>query len=258
MKIIPSIRSTTKSLARLTTIAVVLSLWGCFAEGTKLRKPADLLLTTAITENGDSGWCQVRFHVHWPEDVSPSWHADLLIAHRIAAPPLKRFLPEVKLWRFHRRAIRDEHGHQFSLIFYSSQAVARDLIREILANPTANQLLEDGTLEDISYDDPQGLTRTQTEDTSDESWPVPVQKSWPYYIMGVSRMWLELIQEIEANLSTENQEASPKNLLEHYAEVDQTITSIWQQDGQHVFLHHLSGLFAYEPLIIRDRRYMQF
>ena len=27
------------------------------------------------------------------------------------------------------------------------------------------------------------------EDTSDQEWPVEIQRSWPYFIMGVSQSW---------------------------------------------------------------------
>ena len=41
-----------------------------------------------------------------------------------------------------------------------------------------------------SYDDTSQITKPNIGDTSDLNWSSPVKKSWPYFMMGVSQMWL--------------------------------------------------------------------
>jgi hypothetical protein len=44
-------------------------------------------------------------------------------------------------------------------------------------------------------DDPARLGKKEIADTSDPSWPPSLQQSWPYFIMGVSVMYLDLAQQ---------------------------------------------------------------
>ena len=34
------------------------------------------------------GWWNQRFRMKWPENKEPSWHIDLVLAHKIIAPVL--------------------------------------------------------------------------------------------------------------------------------------------------------------------------
>jgi hypothetical protein len=69
-------------------------------------------------------WWFAKFRLHWPVEEQANWHWDLLIAHKIVAPALTLYNDEIRLWRFHRRAVRDQAGHQFSFIFYASADTA--------------------------------------------------------------------------------------------------------------------------------------
>ena len=42
-------------------------------------------------------------------------------------------------------------------------------------------------------------------------------------------------------------------LLADYATVHQQVVSVWENNGQHAFFHHISAVFGYEPLIIHHR-----
>jgi hypothetical protein len=67
--------------------------------------------------------------------------------------------------------------------------------------------------------------------------------------MGVSALWLGLIDEAMAENPGEAGEI--RALLERYRTADARITTIWNKEGQHAFLHHLNALFGYKPLLIR-------
>jgi hypothetical protein len=205
-----------------------------------------------------NGWWYARFRMNWPPDTEPVWYPDLYIAHQILRPLLMAHQSEIHLWRFHRRAARDGAGRQFSFIFYTTPHTARNVFQTLQSNPTASNLKFSGVIDDIIYDDPAMITRPNIEDTSDKNWPVSIQKSWPYYIMGVSQMWLELIVQVADNKMKNNSFTSIKEMEILYRQIDETMTNLWQKQGRHAFMHHLNALFGYKPLIYYEKRYLSF
>ena len=76
--------------------------------------------------------------------------------------------------------------------------------------------------------------------------------------MGASQMWLDLISQMARDEASTNAELSFDQLDEHYAGAGAAITSLWQNEGRHAFLHHLNALFGYEPILIIEKRHMRF
>jgi len=111
-----------------------------------------------------------------------------------------------------------------------------------------------------TYDDTSVITRPNIEDTSDRSWSSAIQKSWPFYIMGVSEMWLNLVSEValETSRAGGKTSASVDEQLRFYEQVNASIDRMWKEEGQHAFLHHLNAIFGYEPLTVREKRLMSF
>ena len=109
-----------------------------------------------------------------------------------------------------------------------------------------------------AYDDTGAITRPNIEDTSDRSWSPAIQKSWPFYIMGVSEMWLNLIREVASQTSGGKTPATVEEQLRFYEQVNASIEQMWKDEGQHAFLHHLNAIFGYEPLTVREKRLMGF
>ena len=105
--------------------------------------------------------------------------------------------------------------------------------------------LESGRLTRVTVDDVTSITRPNIEDTSDDNWPLSVQKTWPAMIMGASRMWLDLVSDLASR------ESSIGGLEAKYKKVQDDITRIWSEQGQHAILHHLNAVYAYQPLLIR-------
>lgn len=189
-------------------------------------------------------WWQVAFRIHWPEEAPLAWHMGPLLAHRVAGPALLRHEQSIPLWRFHRRAARDDAGHQFSLIFYASPATARVLFSEIEQVPLLEALTAAGDVETVRLQE-----RGQAiAATSDAVWNPAIQRSWPWFIMGVSRSWLELIDQVAGALP---ESASLEQTHAHYREAVAEVTALWQQQGGHAYLHHLNAVFGYEPLMVR-------
>jgi hypothetical protein len=196
--------------------------------------------------------------VDWPEDADPAWHTDLMIAHRVVKPILERHRQDIWLWRFHRRAVRDLAGHQFSFIFFASPATAARVYAEISDNPTLQQAESGGRILAVACDDTAEITRPAIADTSDPAWSAPLRQAWPYYIMGASQTWLDLISAMAGGELKPETPSGFAELDQRYAGISAAITALWQNEGQHAFLHHLNALFGYEPVVIIERRHMRF
>ena len=204
------------------------------------------------------GWWYVRYRMKWPEDQEPSWHIDLFLAHRLIAPVIYRFSSEITLWRFHRRAARDDEGHQFSFTFYSSPALADQIFKELKSASLIAKMKRAGLLIQDIYDNTDRTTAPHIADTSDGNWNPTIRKSWPFYIMGVCRMWLALIEEIAGDNPDQKKSSALRVMITRYLKVDDTIKTLWREQGCHSLLHHLNAIFGYEPVIIREAHLRRF
>jgi hypothetical protein len=229
---------------------------GCASTG-RVQTPEIKPLKLSELPEGH-GWWYARFQMHWPPDLDPVWYMDLYLAHQIILPKLRQNRADIDLWRFHRRAGRDGHGRQFSFVFYSSPLTAQRIFNSLRNDPLVDNLKSAGILSQVVYDDPSRIKRPNIEDTSDESWPEVIQKTWPYYIMGASEMWLNLITEIAAQKLTDSPPASIGEIETFYQQVNETVTELWRTKGRHAFMHHLNAIFEYEALIYYEKKYLTF
>lgn len=201
---------------------------------------------------GSLAWHQIRFKWRWPKGQQPDWSLDLLAADRVFAGVIERYQQSLPLWRFHRRAARDAAGDQFSFLFYSSDGTARKVEDMVTGHPVTRALEDRGLLERVYVTRPRHARKLSA--TSDHHWPEDLQQAWPMYIMGVSQTWLALVE-----LHTRNTKIATEDIdkeLKYYSHVNDEINKVWVEYAQHAFLHHLSAVFGYEPMVIRD--YIQF
>jgi hypothetical protein len=208
-------------------------------------------------EQPDRYWWQLRFRLAWPEDEAPDFSQHLLIAEQLLLPVIIENQAQLPLWRFHRRAGRGDAGHQFSLIFFSDKATATRINDEIQAAALTQWLLDRNMIEKVRFAQrsPEELGRLEL--TSDPEWPMDVQRSWPYFIMGASQTWIMMVQELSQQDALEG-EVDYAALLKHYQRVDSRLNTQWQSYGQHAYLHHLSAIFGYQPLLIRSSELRTF
>lgn len=202
-----------------------------------------------VQDPARQGWWKVSYKIAWPLDEDPLWHMDVLLAHQVIAPVLKRHRPAIELWRVHRRAGRDSTGHRFSFLFYSSNDAAHRIVEDLQGSPVAKRLLSKKRLDRIDYITPQKSLKQNIEDTSDPVWPMMVQKTWPHFIMGVSEMWLGLVNEMAAqsDISAELDEDK------RYRNIQEQLSTYWREEGQHPFLHHLNAIFGYQEMKVINR-----
>ena len=213
---------------------------------------------SAITvEHPDHVWWQFRFKLQWPEGESPVFSNHLLIADQIIAPALVEYSEDIGLWRLHRRAGRDQTGHQLSLIFYANEATANAVAASMDAKPLTQWLHNQEMIEATRFSRRTGEELARLEDTSDGEWPMEMQRSWPYFIMGVSQTWLALVQELSTNDPLPD-EVDYNAFVAHYQAVDNQLTTQWRDFGQHAYLHHLSAVFGYQPLKLRSTELRSF
>jgi len=241
-------------LARALVVLLLLAI----AAGCATTPPASVGQEAVATDGATAAltWKRVRFFVHWREErEEPSWSVDVLLAQRVVEPVLERYRGSITLWRFHRRAARDAAGHSLSFLVYAPESVGSALCRTLRGDTTVRRLLVAGVLDEVRCQAPDAAKARLVEATSDPSWSPALQRTWPYYIMGVSEMWLRLIDEYS---QPESGFQPIGQMLAHYEAVQQKLTETWKDEGGHAFLHHLSALFAYQPVDVVQRRTYQF
>jgi hypothetical protein len=231
---------------------------------TAIQQNTVIQSNTVVTQNG---WWTARFAIEWPENTEPRWYMDVFLAQEIVSPILSNFQDRIVLWRFHRRAARDKAGHQFSFIFYASPETAKQISRAFQADKLLKEMKQAGLIIRDSYDNHEELKRPNIEDTSDHNWSSSIQKAWPYYIMGVSHMWLDLINKTE--VPTAEKPSSLQDKVDFYKQISASVTTLWQDEGRHAFLHHLNegrhaflhhlnAIFGYAPISILEKRLTRF
>jgi hypothetical protein len=111
--------------------------------------------------------------------------------------------------------------------------------------PLVKGMLADGVIQDVITDAVDHNDRPNVGDTSDPTWSPVMKNAWPHYIMGVSRMWLEMIDAVSQERGIAK-DPTLVQLLAHYERVNDEVTHIWQQEGYHALLHHLNAIYGYE------------
>lgn len=244
-----------KSLCLLFIVLSALS--ACSSQPHTLQKVEQNKHNEALSSVSEKGWYFARFYPVWPDDEPRArFYLDTLIADRVIAPILLEYRDDIDLWRFHRRASRRNGGkHRFSFLFYTDQLVAQKIISAIDTSSSLETLTKLEIIESYTLDRTFPSTLNKIHMTSDGNWPMSIQRSWPYYIMGVSEMWLDLILQLK-NIDTLH--LTSESLQAEYKLLDNEITELWKEYGQHAYLHHLNALYGYEAMKLREQRWIRF
>ncbi len=239
------------SISRLTCAGLlVAAMSGC----TTLPSPDGPAATDPVEaprSDAPPRWWYLRFRLNGTQENEVASYLDALIADQIVAPAIARHQDDIALWRFHRRWPQDATGHQFSFIFFAPPRPAGELIEDIERTPLLRTLADEGYLAGFRVDRPPEGLATDPAATSDRVWPLAVQREWPKFIMGASRMWLGLVQ-------AEAAKHPELDLHPRYQRVEQALDELWFNQGNHAFFHHLSALFGYKPVRILRRETITF
>jgi len=216
------------------------------------ERPDALAETRAAVPSDGLYWWYVRFRVAWPEGEDAPWHPDVWLADRVLGPLLDEEADAIALWRFHRRAARDGAGRQFSFIFRATPATTVRVNQRIRGDAVVHWMQADGLLETVVFDDPARPSRPGIGDTSDAAWTPAMQRAWPHFILGVSRLWLELLRELERDGDW------PRAQEARYAAISEALDEHWRSEGGHALLHHLNAVFGYKEVQILRRELLRF
>jgi len=198
-------------------------------------------------------WHNFRFRMHWPDNENPKWWLDLFVVDSLFREILTNNREKIDLWRFHRRAARDNSGHQLTLLCYMTKENSK-LINDVIQKSSTLRILNgNGNLREFLYEE----GGNNIENSSDGNWPIEIQKSWPYFIDGVSEMLLEMIDVIRTavaeGLDLHPPLEDPNDIERLYIKVNERLISLWQNEGSHAFFHHINALFGYAPLLAQPR-----
>lgn len=200
-------------------------------------------------------WHSTCFRMPFDAAGRPVWGRDLLLADRVLAPLLDAHRGDITLWRFHRRAANDGAGHQFSLLLYTSDATYAAIQSAIERDPIVASLRGSAQLTSVRHACRAEQAVADIAATSDPSWDPAIQRTWPHFIMGVSASWLALVHDLAVTPPADAPSAAADPVA-FYSALDRHIAKLWTLQGQHAYLHHLSGLYGYKPL--RIETWMQF
>jgi hypothetical protein len=244
------------SPAGIALLIALFALAGC-TRVVIVQTPVDSVPSgPAVPSQDERAWWNIAFQLRWDGEQAPDWYLDALLADQVCAPALVDLGAQIDLWRFHRRAANDGAGHRFSLLVYTDTITAEVLIGQIRQQSVLQWLESDGYIESVTMTEMNRPELAPVARSSDAAWPPEIQASWPWFIMGVSQTWLSLIKQVTAEQPLED--PSPDALLDYYAAVNNRVTALWRDLGQHVYLHHLNALFGYEPLVIRETNLKRF
>jgi len=199
-------------------------------------------------------WWHFRFRINWPENQLWQW-IDIFIFDTIVRQILMENRKKISLWRVHRRAKRDQEGHQFTFLCYSQDKTAQLINKKIISSSTLIKLKNAKLLEKYFWEEEEREknNKTNIEDTSDKDWPIEIQRSWPFFIMGVSEMLLKLIEQIKENTQLPDLSIPINSIESYYIKLNDKLSNIWLNNGQHAFFHHINALFGYVPLLVKPR-----
>jgi hypothetical protein len=218
---------------------------GCASTSKITESPLELESAPGLS------WWRVKFRMEWPEGEDPDFSYHTLLADQAVRPVIEQYGSAMPLWRFHRRARRDGAGHQFSFIYYADDKTHESVKQSVTSDPMVQTLSDRGILLSIHHTRGRAQDNAMVSATSDPSWPGEIQRSWPYFIMGVSQGWLDLIREFR-----EKQGPVPggniESTVDYYSRLNRQISDQWRKYGRHAYFHHLNGIFGYLPVYMYE------
>lgn len=228
-------------------------LWSCASAPPERHSAASPDTRSSVPGEGLATpyWSYVRFRFARDADDKVQSFLDPLVADQVLSEVIVKYRPDIRLWRFHRRWPRDATGHQFSLLLFTDAATARAIEALVKGHPVLARLTQEGLLREVVFQTTFDRQLATEAASSDPIWPADVQREWPKYIEGASRLWLGLVQ-------AQAQRYADQPLLQRYRNVEDALTEIWFEEANHAFFHHLSALFGYKPVRVIMREIMTF
>ncbi|MDO8264825.1 MAG: hypothetical protein Q7T34_00460 [Candidatus Parcubacteria bacterium] len=205
-------------------------------------------------------WYSLEFKAKWDRSsyrntvdfqliLPNTFFIDLIISDLLIHPEIENFGSKIEAWRIHRRADNTE-GQILTFHFYTSEDIGKDIFQGIKANLFFNFIKDNYLISDIKLRG--GIPCKIHEAASDSHWSDEIKKVWPHFMTGASNTFIKLIREVKVSKNIDiNMISSKEEIDEAYKIIEKEVTHIWAGYGQHSFLHHLEGVFGYEPTLYR-------
>ena len=194
-----------------------------------------------------NNWYEHLFRINRLDNANTRWWIDIFLFDTVVRECLATNSGNINIWRIHRRAADDQAGHQYSLFYYSPHELF-EVVKSFIADHKAVKILQS---ENLLRELIQNSKGKEIEATSDPSWPVSLQRSWPYFIMGTSQMALELIANLQDSSRPDLESASINECELYYSQLMVKFIDVWKTWGSHAFFHHINAVFGYSPLIAK-------
>ena len=200
--------------------------------------------------NNDSKWWKQYFKIKQPPPergvVYPIF--DLILAHRIIKPLIDKYEDEIQSWHFHRRWKKDNDGHLFSFNFYTPESTKDKILEELKENNSFKIMKDLKLILDFNCEE-----KPPEENGSYkwDNWPPSVNKNYPLFVHSISKMWLDLIDEIKNYIPASNIDPQTYEELQlYYQQIEANINHEWLYRGAQFTYHPISIIFGYQPTII--------
>lgn len=197
-------------------------------------------------------WYGFNFRITRPENEEPRTWIDIFIIDKIIREVICKKKVDIQLWRIHRRWKNDGSGHEFTLDCFTKEQTANSIEKLIRESEPFKILQENSLLADDLNKVPNGKNiHDIADDESTIAWPEELKRSWPYYINGCCKMFLDLIELLRNSSHTDVEEKGISKLESFYTEINNRLIKVWQEHGSHAFFHHINAIFGYEPLLAK-------
>jgi|GEM_PF-5949990 len=174
---------------------------------------------------------------------------DSLIHYILAVEVFSKYVDMVELWRFSRYKYEYDDDVVMKFKFYTDETAFEYIKEKILYDKIVNKLKKEKLIK-INIE-----KATESNDKvgsdRDNNWGYSVSESWPYFINGLSRMWLEMIKAEKEKYLRENyvdfdiDVISLSKLFSIYNKIKDGVVYEWIKLGSHAVYHHANAVFGY-------------
>jgi len=201
-------------------------------------------------EEIDLKWWYLAFKIKQPPpDKGVAYpYIDLLLAHKVVKPLIDKYSMDLKSWHFHRRWKLDDVGHLFCFYFRCENSI-KDRMSHEIENNTSTRILKDLNII-LSIECNEKEPNKKDIYTWGE-WPKSVNINFPLFVHSISKMWLDLIDEIKDFIPVSSPEPETFEELQiFYQQIEANLNNEWLYRGAQFTYHHVSGVFGYSPTMI--------
>jgi len=201
-------------------------------------------------DNNNSRWWQIWFKIKQPpaeKGVAYPFN-DLIIAHRILQPIINNYNQKLDSWHFHRRWKNDETGHLFNFFIKSEEMVKDTIFDEIEESKTLKILKDNGLVQETGCYE---KLPNQNGLYVWGEWPQSINRNFPLFVHSLSKLWLDMIDEIQNFVPTKS--LDPENIDQlqvFYQQIEANLNNEWLYRGAQFTYHYVSGIFGYSPTLI--------